>query len=253
MNKKHSLVLVTVVIVLGALFFFFRRFQRAQRFSQRQHKLESQLKQATKIDKSQRGPDQGTDQEEVKKMALLPRKDKKVSGPVLSIRGFKLPLERSEARGVFSLGRGKYGLLHQVRAIPVGKEPIRDQFNPEDIHGEYARHLIVNKEALGEDREGKPVVINTHNKRIGIVTGMVSVTFAKDFRDNISLLSGAKEKFSDLGIYRKKDFSHLKLSVWEAQEDFELAALLQLEQWLLEKKEVKKARVEVIESLKVGQ
>lgn len=252
MNKKQTFLLLGAVIVLASVFFFFRRFEQARLFSERHHKLEEQLKltQKQNLEAQVRGPNQGTEREGESKMALVP--SKKIQKPTLAVRGFKLPIAKSKAQGVFTLGRGKYGLLADVRALPINDGPVADQFNQEDIYGEYARHLIINKEALGERIEGKPVVINTHNKRMGIVTGMVSVTF-HDFKESSNLLGEVQKTFTDLGLSPKKDFSHLKLSMWEAGESFDLAKILELEQWLKDRQEVKKARVEVIESLKVGQ
>ena len=253
MKKNQIIILLCAFIFLGSVFFYFLGYRGKKKVVERQVEVKTQLMVEVRKDElvNQRMPTQGSGREGERKVHLVPSKNSKKYA--LSLRGLNIPLEKRKARGLFSLGKGKYALLPDVRALPMREGLQSDQFDKGDIYGEFAHHLVVNKEALTKKNEGRPVVINTRTKRMGIVSGLISLTLAHNMEDYFTLLEEAQRTFSHLNIQKRKNYDHLKLSLWRADSNFELTEIFKLEEWLGEKKLVKKAHVEVIESIKTGQ
>ena len=244
--KKIAFFLLSFIVLAGTYFFFSRKkvFDEVRR---KQVSLEKELKQYQKP----RKPGQSKQGKIGPKIALVkdPKSEyKKRQRPVVSLKELSLPPALRRAEGLFSFSNQGYTQLVKLRALPK-REGIEEQLSEDQKLGEFRNHLIVKREAILNEGEGLPLVVNSRTQRMGIVTGIISVTFKdrESYDHHLDLIGKAREDFSDLPLSVRREFSHLFLVLFEIEGDFTLAELLKLEEWIKGQGVVSKAKAEVLE------
>lgn len=257
MDKKKVALFCFLFILLASALVFIGRYKKLSHEKEEQQKLEGLLQKKKEsmtknrkegVSGSERNPNQKGMVTELKKIALVGRKKAKRFKPIFSLRGVDLEPHLRQAHGVFHFNKGRFGELTEVAAIPK-QNFIEEQFSDEETLGELNGFLIVRKDALKEDESALPMVVNTRTKKVGIVTGLISVTFENESHLSNSELYQNKLmiEYPSLKTTPRSRFDAINLVIWNLEGAKGVAELFSVENWLGSQDGIKKAQIEILD------